>query len=74
VANLRLPGRGPKSGRSMTDLSAEESRRTASTGIVPAHLFEVDADRPKRIDQYIDYFGRIGAGRNVALWPRAADR
>jgi hypothetical protein len=33
--------------------------------IVLEHLCEVEADRPKRIDQYIDYFGRIGARRTV---------
>jgi hypothetical protein len=51
--------------RPLTHLSADESRRSTSAASVRAHLFDVDVDRPKRIDHYIDYFGHGGARRPV---------
>ena len=42
--------------------SAERSIHSAGTQLVRAYLLGVDADRPKHIDDYIDYFG---AGRTL---------
>ena len=36
---------------------SEEARRNASAEISRALLLEIEVDRPKRIDQYLDYFG-----------------
>jgi hypothetical protein len=47
-------------------VSLEEARRSAA--IVRAHLLDVEADRPKRIDQYLDYFGE--GRRSAGLPPR----
>lgn len=52
--------------RQVTHLGTEQSRRTASAGIAPGHLSEVDVDRQKRIDRRIDYFGSGGTRRTVA--------
>lgn len=41
-------------------------RLSAGATLVHAHLFEVDIDRRKPIDRYIDYFGGGGAGHTVA--------
>ena len=43
--------------RPVTAVSAEEAGRNASATTALAHLLHVDADRPKWIDQYLDYFG-----------------
>jgi hypothetical protein len=48
--------------------SAERSIRSAGTQLVRAYLLGVDADRPKHIDDYIDYFG---TGRTLDGIPRA---
>ena len=46
-------------------------RRSACAAFVRAHLFEIDFDRPKPIDRYIDYFGSAGAGRTATTaYPR----
>ena len=45
--------------------SADQTTQSASVGIAPVRLFDVDADRKKRIDHYIDYFGNGGARRVV---------
>jgi hypothetical protein len=42
---------------------AEEAERSASPAIAPTYLLDVDVDRPKRIDQYLDYFGSGGESR-----------
>jgi len=49
--------------RPVTVVSPEEARRNASAAIARAQLLDVDADRPKRIDQYLDYFGESGLSR-----------
>lgn len=56
--------------RPVIAVSSEQARRNASAAIARAHLLDVEADRPKRIDQYLDYFGG-GASR---LSPRLAPR
>lgn len=52
------------------ELSAERPGRSASADTARLQrCFELDADRPRRIDHYIDYFGGGGAGamrRHVA--------
>lgn len=51
--------------------SPEQYRRSASAAIAHAHLLDVDVDRPKRIDQYLDYFGDGGkSGFSPRLAPR----
>jgi len=40
--------------------------RSASVGIARTGLFDVDADRRKGIDQYIDYFGTDSTRRGVS--------
>jgi len=54
----------------VTAVSPEEARRNASAAIARAQLLDVEADRPKRIDQYLDYFG----GGESGLSPRLALR
>jgi hypothetical protein len=51
-------------------VSPEESRRNASAAIARAQLLDVEADRPKRIDQYLDYFGGGGESFSPRLAPR----
>jgi hypothetical protein len=41
-------------------------RRGACATFVRTHLFEINIDRAKRIDRYIDYFGNGGAGGTLA--------
>lgn len=36
---------------------SEEVRPNVSVAIARALLLEIEVDRPKRIDQYLDYFG-----------------
>ncbi len=70
------PGRAPidptppweafMSRRQVTHLGAERSRRSASGKIAPAHRFEVDVDRQKRIDHHVDEIGTGGTRRRVA--------
>ena len=36
---------------------SEDVRPNASVAIARALLLEIEVDRPKRIDQYLDYFG-----------------
>jgi hypothetical protein len=47
----------------VTAVTPEENGRNASAAIARAQLLDVDADRPKRIDQYVDYFGESGLSR-----------
>jgi hypothetical protein len=51
------------SDRPVTPVSPEEARRNASATTALSQLLDVDADRPKRIDQYLDYFGEGGLSR-----------
>ena len=54
--------------RPVTAASLERAIRNTSAASALAHLFDVKTDRPKRIDQYVDYFGeRV---RSVRLAPR----
>ena len=39
---------------------SEEARPNARAAVARALLLEIEADRPKRIDQYLDYFGSGG--------------
>jgi len=52
-------------------VNPQQSRRNASAAIARAHLLDIDVDRPKRIDQYLDYFG---GGGERGLSPRPAPR
>ena len=54
--------------RPVTPDSPEQDGRSASAATARAQLLDVDADRPKRIDQYLDYFGE--SGPSVRLAPR----
>jgi len=54
--------------RPVTAVSPEEAGRNASAAIARAQLLDVDADRPKRIDQYLDYFGE--SDLSARLTPR----
>jgi hypothetical protein len=56
--------------RPVTAVSPEQVRRNASAAIARPQLLDVEADRPKRIDQYLDYLG--GGGESFA--PRLAPR
>ena len=44
--------------RPLARAGAESSGRITAIEIARAQLFDVDADRKKRIDDSIDYFGR----------------
>lgn len=43
--------------RSSAPVSSEQAGRNVSPAIVRAYPLDTELDRPKRIDQYIDYFG-----------------
>jgi hypothetical protein len=43
--------------RSVIHLRTEQSRQSVSRGIARAYLYDIDVDRQKHIDRYIDYFG-----------------
>lgn len=45
---------------SRRSVDSEGDRHGASAAIARAHLLDLEADRPKRIDQYLDYFGEGG--------------
>lgn len=51
--------------RSVIHLSTEQPRQSVSRGMARAYLYDVDVDRQKHIDRYIDYFGG-GAARPAA--------
>ncbi|HMH51473.1 MAG TPA: hypothetical protein VK548_14645 [Candidatus Acidoferrum sp.] len=53
-----------------TAVSPEQARQNASAAIALAQLLPVEADRPKRIDQYLDYFGGGGESFSPRLAPR----
>ena len=53
-----------------TTVSPEQTRQNASVAIARAQLLDVEADRPKRIDQYLDYFGGGGESFSSRLAPR----
>lgn len=38
-------------------VSSDQAGRTVSAAITRADLLDIERDRPKRIDRYIDYFG-----------------
>ena len=40
--------------------SSDKTPRDASARVVRAHALDVEADRPRWIDQYLDYFGEGG--------------
>ncbi len=46
-------------------VSTDRSRRSVSAGRMRARVFDIDVNRPKRIDRFIDYFGSGGARRPV---------
>jgi hypothetical protein len=50
--------------RPATDLTVEQSARSASSPIARAYP-SIVVDRPKRIDDYIDYFGGGGVRSRV---------
>ena len=57
----------------VTAVGPEEEGRNASAAIARAQLLDVDADRPKRIDQYLDYFGDSDlSARPAPVSPRQA--
>jgi hypothetical protein len=56
--------------RPVTAVAREENGRNASAAIARAQLLPVEADRPKRIDQYLDYFGGGGESFSPGLAPR----
>lgn len=47
-------------------VSSEQAGRNVSAAIPRAHLLDTELDRPKRIDQYIDYFGGDGRGGGIS--------
>lgn len=56
------------SGGPSDSVSSAQAGRNVSAASPRAHLLDIQHDRPKRIDQYIDYFGdgRIdGTSRGV---------
>ena len=56
--------------RSRALVSSEEVTRNASAAIARALLLEVQVDRPKLIDQHLDYFGSGGeSGRSPRIAP-----
>jgi hypothetical protein len=63
-------GEAPMSRRPVSAVSPEESRRNASAAIARAQLLDIDADRPKRIDQYLDFFGDGGESFSPRLAPQ----
>lgn len=54
--------------RPVPAVRSEQARRNASAARVVARLLDV-ADRPRRIDQYVDYFGERGVRRD---WRQAS--
>jgi hypothetical protein len=46
-------------------VSSQQAGRTVSAAIARARLLDIERDRPKRIDQYIDYFGGDGKSGEV---------
>ena len=53
-----------------TAVSPEQASRNASAAIARAQLLDVEADRPKWIDRYLDFFGDGGE----SFSPRPAPR
>ena len=56
--------------RPVTADSPEEPRRNASAATAFVQLLDFDVDRPKRIDQYLDYF--VERGLSARLAPRVS--
>jgi hypothetical protein len=54
------------SSKAITHVNREQLRSVASVAMVRALLVHVDADRQRRIDDYIDYFGS-GGGRGTVV-------
>jgi hypothetical protein len=46
--------------RPVIAICSEQARGNTSAAIARAHLLDIEVDRPKRIDQYLDYFGSGG--------------
>ena len=44
----------------------EQAKRNASAAVARSYLLDIEVDRPKRIDQYLDYFGSGGETRPFA--------
>jgi hypothetical protein len=42
--------------------SPEQAKRNESVAVARAYLLDIEVGRPKRIDEYIDYFGDGGKG------------
>lgn len=51
-------------------VTPEQTRQDASAAIARAQLPAIERDRPKRIDQFIDYFG---SGGNRRPFPEAQE-
>jgi hypothetical protein len=62
----------PMPRRSVIRLRTEQSRQSVSRGIARAYLYDIDVDRQKHIDRYIDYFGG-GAARSAATADRCGN-
>ena len=50
--------------------SPEQASPNSSATIARADLLTIEVDRPKQIDQYIDYFGDGGKGGQPESCPR----
>ena len=48
--------------QSSAPVGPEPAKRNASLAVARAYLLDIEVDRPKRIDEYIDYFGDGGKG------------
>ena len=56
-------------------VSSEEAKRNASAAIARALPLEIQVDRPRRIDQYLDYFGSgEESGRSPRISPPSTVR
>jgi hypothetical protein len=44
-------------------VSPEQAKRNTSVAVARGYLLDIAVDRPKRIDQYLDYFGSGGETR-----------
>jgi hypothetical protein len=51
--------------------SSDQARQDMSAATARPHLLDTEFDRPRRIDQYIDYFGSGGTDRPFLESPDA---
>jgi hypothetical protein len=51
--------------RPSAPVGTEQAGQNVSAAIARARLLDIELDRPKRIDQYIDYFGDGGKSGGV---------